>query len=85
MSKTIVNFKTDVKTKEELKKFAAELGLPVSAILNAQVKDMLRKRRVVLTTDLEPTPYLEKILIQAEKDIKTGRNISGPFKTADEL
>ncbi len=85
MSKIIVNFKTDPKTKKELKEFAAELGLPMSAIINAQIKDMLRKRRLVLSTELEPTPYLEKIIKEAEADYAAGRNIYGPFESAQEM
>lgn len=79
MSKNVINFKTDAETKRELKQFAAELGMPMTAIINAQIKQMLRSRTVTLTTDLKPTPYLEKILIQAEEDIKAGRNMTGPM------
>ncbi len=76
MSKTIINIKTDAKTKRELKQFAAELGMPMTAIINAQIKQMLRSRTVTLTTDLKPTPYLEKILLDVEEDLKTGKNIT---------
>ncbi len=81
----IINVKTDPKTKKEVQEFAHSLGLTVSGLINAQLRQMLRDRRVVLTDELEPTPYLEKIIRQVEKDLKTGRNISGPFKTADEM
>lgn len=76
MSKTIINIKTDAKTKRELKQFAAELGMPMTAIINAQIKQMLRSRTVILTTDLKPTPYLEKIIKEAEADYAAGRNIT---------
>lgn len=76
MSKTIINIKTDAKTKRELKQFAAELGMPMTAIINAQIKQMLRSRTVTLTTDLQPTPYLEKIIEEAEADYSAGKNIT---------
>jgi len=85
MPKTILNIKTDPDTKQQLKEFAAELGVPVSAIMNAQIKQMLRDRKIVLSTELEPTPYLEKIMRQVEADLKTGRNISPPFSSAEEM
>jgi hypothetical protein len=36
-----------------------------------------RERRVVLTTHLTPTPYLEKIMKKADADYKAGKNIEG--------
>ncbi len=85
MAKTILNIKTDPQTKQHLQEFAAELGVPVSVIMNAQIKQMLRDRKVILSTELEPTPYLEKILREVEADLKTGHNISGPFASVDEM
>ena len=76
MAKVILNIKTNPETKIQLQEFAAELGVPVSVILNAQIKQMLRTRKVTLTTELEPTPYLEKIMRQVEKDLVSGRNMT---------
>ena len=84
MTKTILNIKTDPETKVQIQEFAAELGVPVSVIMNAQIKQMLRDRKIVLSTELEPTPYLVKIMEQVEKDLKTGRNMSPAFSTAKE-
>lgn len=80
MTKTILNIKTDPQTKQQIQEFAAELGVPVSVIMNAQIKQMLRDRKIVLSTELEPTPYLVKIMEQVEEDLKTGKNMS---KTMD--
>jgi antitoxin component of RelBE/YafQ-DinJ toxin-antitoxin module len=82
MTKTILNIKTDPETKVQIQEFAAELGVPVSVIMNAQIKQMLRDRKIVLSTELEPTPYLVKIMEQVERDLKTGRNMSPAFSTA---
>ncbi|MBI2592488.1 hypothetical protein HYW36_03375 [Candidatus Saccharibacteria bacterium] len=77
MTKTIIlNIRTDPQTKQQIQEFAAELGVPVSVIMNAQIKQMLRDRKVVLSTELEPTPYLEKIMREVEADLKTGKNIT---------
>lgn len=84
MNKTIINIKTDPETKEQIQEFAAELGVPVSVIMNAQIKQMLRDRKIVLSTELEPTPYLVKIMEQVEKDLKAGRNMSPGFSSAKE-
>jgi hemerythrin-like domain-containing protein len=50
--------------------------VPVSVIINAQIKQMLRDRKVVLSTELEPTPYLIKVMEQVEEDLKTGKNMT---------
>jgi antitoxin component of RelBE/YafQ-DinJ toxin-antitoxin module len=76
MNTAILNIKTDPETKERLKGFAAQVGLPVSALLNAQIKEMLRNGRVEFSTTLEPTPYLQKIIKEAEADYAAGKNIT---------
>lgn len=76
MTKTILNIKTDPQTKLQIQEFAAELGVPVSVIMNAQIKQMLRDRKIVLSTELEPTPYLVKIMEQVEKDLIANKNMT---------
>lgn len=86
MSKTItMNIRMDEDTRKKLKDFAGQVGIPATSLVNASIKQMLRTQQVILTTTLEPTPYLEKIIKEAEADYKAGRDISGPFKTADEM
>lgn len=76
MTKTILNIKTDPQTKQQIQEFAAELGVPVSVIMNAQIKQMLRDRKILLSTELEPTPYLEKIMRQVDADLVTDKNMT---------
>lgn len=64
MNNATINIKVDPQTKQEIQRFASELGIPVSAILNAQIKQILRDRTLTLNTGLEPTPYLINILNQ---------------------
>lgn len=76
MSTTLLSIKTDEQTKQELKDFAAELGVTSTALVNMVVKQALRDRRLVLTTELEPTPYLEQIMREAEADYAADHNIT---------
>jgi antitoxin component of RelBE/YafQ-DinJ toxin-antitoxin module len=76
MNNALVTFKTDKETKEELKSFAGELGINSSAFVNMVVKQALREKRVVVSTNLEPTPYLEQIMREADDDYKNVRNIT---------
>ncbi len=76
MSSVLLSIKTDEQTKQELKNFASELGVSSTAFVNMVVKQALRDKRVVLSTDLEPTPYLEQIMREADADYAAGRNIT---------
>lgn len=74
MNKATLNIKTDPQIKKQIQEFASELGVPVSVIMNAQIKQMLRDRKIILSTELEPTAYLTKIMTQVEHDIAEKRN-----------
>ncbi len=67
-------------------KMAKELDLTLSALLAAEVKQMVRNQTVTFSTEnYTPSPYLEQILQEVEEDIKTGENITGPFHSDAEL
>jgi addiction module RelB/DinJ family antitoxin len=85
MNTALLSVRTDKKTKKEIVEFANSLGLSTSAFVTVVLKQAVRERRVVLEKPLEPTPYLEKIMEEVEKDTKAGRNIVGPFDTAEEM
>ena len=85
MNTAIINVKIDPETKAQLKAFASQVGLPVSALLNAQIKQMLRTGKVEFSAALEPTPYLENILREVDNDIKTGKNLSPVFDNVDDM
>lgn len=77
MSKTItMNIRMDEETRLKLKNFAGQVGIPATSLVNASIKQMLRSQRATFSTDLEPTPYLEKIIKEAEADYKAGRNVT---------
>ena len=77
MSKTItMNIRMDEDTRQKLKEFAGQVGIPATSLVNASIKQMLRNQQVTLSTALEPTPYLEKIIREAEADFKAGKNIN---------
>jgi addiction module RelB/DinJ family antitoxin len=76
MSNVLLSIKTDEQTKQDLKAFATELGISSTAVVNMVLKQVLRDRRIVLSTDLKPTPYLEKIMREADDDSKNDRDIT---------
>ena len=85
MSKTLINIKTDTTVKKEAQKIAKELGVPLSTVVNAYLKEFVRELSVRLSLDPQPRPEVAKALREASEDFKKGKNISGPFKTAEEM
>lgn len=84
--KTLLSIKTDPKVKEEAKKLADELGLSLSALVTAQLKQAIREKSVTFSAEsFTPTAYLENILEQTDRDIKAGRNLSPVISNAKEL
>ena len=81
----LLSIKIDKKIKQELQSFAAELGISSTALVNLVVRQTLRDRRIVLDTELEPTPYLEEVMRAADADIKNGKNLSPVFNSVDDM
>lgn len=61
MSKSVINFKVDSDVKEEAQKLARELGLPLSAIVNAQLRELIRTRTLSVSAEPRMTSYLEQL------------------------
>jgi len=45
----------------------------------------MKKKPAKIKTDEKMTPYMEKWIAKVEKDIKAGKNMSGPFHSTEEL
>lgn len=82
---TTLLIKTDKKLKEAAQGISAEMGLGLTTVINALLRNFVRERRLVL--DLEPRVSdvkmneWRKISEQANRGIGT----SGPFSSADDL
>lgn len=74
MSNTALTIRTDPKTKKVIADFAASVGLSTSAFATAILLQAVREQRVLLTPELEPTPYLKGIMQKAAVDRKANRN-----------
>jgi antitoxin component of RelBE/YafQ-DinJ toxin-antitoxin module len=85
MNSTLLSIKTDDQTKQDLKAFAAELGISSTAFVNMVIRQALRDRRVVLSTALEPTSYLENIMRKADADYAADRDITHTSGSAEAL
>lgn len=83
--KTLLNVKTDKEVKEEAQRAAKELGLPLSTIVNAYLKEFIRSRGVRFSLEPELRPEIERLLQRASRDLRKKKNVVGPFATAKEM
>ena len=83
--KTLISIKIDVVVKKRAQKVAADLGLTLSAIVNAMLKQLIRDRAIALSAAPKMTPYLESILAEVEEDLASGKNISKPLRSAKDI
>ncbi len=87
MHKVVVNIKTDFETKEAAQLLANELGLTLSALINAQLKQFIYHRRLVLDA---PYPVIavdaktEKTLDEVYKEVEAGQ-VSKSFDNVDDF
>lgn len=77
--KTIVNLKTDKEVKVSAQKVASKLGLTLSAVINAYLKQFIRNQEVYFSYVPKMTSELEDLIGQAEKDYKSRKNVSPTF------
>lgn len=81
---TVIHIKADKEVKENAQSLAKALGLTLSDVINASLRNFIRTREIVFSDVPQMTPELEKLLDKVEDDIKHNRNLSPVFKTMDE-
>ena len=85
MKTAVINFKVDSEIKRQAQELAQELGVPLSTVVNAQLKQFLRSRSFSVDDSPVMSDELEDILHQIERDRKTGRNFSPTFTSVDDI
>lgn len=85
MNTAVINFKTDAKTKKELQAFAAKIGIPVSAVLNAQIRQTLLDQRLNVSSEPAPRDQVMQEIIDAVADYRAKKNISRKLKSGKEV
>ncbi len=80
----MINIKAEKEVKERAQQIAKELGLPLSSVMNAYLKEFIRDRSVRFSIEPQLRPEVEKDLKQALLDYKSGNNLSPSFSSAKE-
>ncbi len=83
--KTVINIKTDENIKKGAQRLAKELGLSLSDVINASLRNFVRTREVYFSAVPRMTAEFERFLGIVENDIKKGKNLSLSFSSAEEI
>lgn len=83
--KTVINLKTDWEVKKNAQELAKTMGLTLSAIINAYLRQFVRSRELYFTMTPTMSPNLEKLIGVVETDIKTGKHLSREISSPNEL
>ena len=83
--RAVLHIKPDLEAKENAQKLAKKMGLNLSDVINASLRNFIRTREVIFSDAPQMTPQFERYLEGIEEDIKYHRNIVGPFKTPEEM
>lgn len=82
MNTAVVITKTEPEVKQRAQEIARELGLSLSSLVNAYLKQVVRTRRVEFDLGEEPSEYLVKVMKQAKENYKQGHH-SPVFNTGE--
>lgn len=82
--KTQVNLKIDKDVKNNAQKRASEIGLSLSSVVNATLKQFARTGELQLSTTPKISKQLEELVLEARKEYTEGKT-SGPFDDAGNL
>lgn len=78
---TTMLIKTNKELKAKAQKLAKEMGLPLGTLVNNYLKTFITERQAIFTAPM-PNAKTRKIIKEARRDIKMGKNLSGPFENA---
>lgn len=84
MNTAVISTKIDLQTKKKAQEVAKELGIPLSVVIKATLKQFIKTKTLEFSArDERPSPYLIRTIKQAEKDWNEGK-ASPIFKTGEE-
>lgn len=82
--RTVIHIKAEKEVKENAQALARKLGLSLSNVINASLRNFINSREVIFSDVPRMTPELERLLGKVEKDIKEGKNLSPAFDNMDD-
>ena len=83
--KTVMSFKVDKDVRDNARRVAKRIGVPLSMVVNRQLKQFAKDQRIEFGEPLVPNAKTAKLLRKIEADFLAGRNMSPAFRNAKEM
>ncbi|MDQ5912433.1 MAG: hypothetical protein QG568_648 [Patescibacteria group bacterium] len=77
---TMIHIKADPRVKDEVYLIIDEMGLTLSAVVNAFLKQLIRTREVSFSAGNAMTPYMQKVIKDARSDVNRYKFRAMPFE-----
>lgn len=85
VNKITTSVKLDKDIKEKASELANQLGLSLSSVVNATLRQFVAEKGLSLQLDPPFNKKTEKEMLKIMDDIEKGKNLVGPFETVEEL
>jgi antitoxin component of RelBE/YafQ-DinJ toxin-antitoxin module len=82
---TTLTIKTNTTLRQEAKKMAEELGVTLTAVVNAYLRQFVRERKFSVSASGMPTKKYMAILEKISREMDGGKNSSETFSNLDDL
>lgn len=82
--KTVLNIKTDIEVKDQAKRLAGYLGIPLSTVVNSYLKEFINSGSFSVAREPGLKPGVRKELEKQMNDARNGKNISQAFFNAED-
>lgn len=81
---TVLNVKLDPELKRQAQAAAKAMGLPLSTVVAAGLRDFVRNRSITISDPPRLKPEVEAELLRISADAKKGINVSPAFSNLDD-
>jgi antitoxin component of RelBE/YafQ-DinJ toxin-antitoxin module len=85
LDKAIINIKVSKALKRDAQDLADEIGVPLTTVISAGLKEFVRSRSLTVSAFPRLRPEIEQELSEAINDYKKGKNISKIFAKPSEV
>jgi addiction module RelB/DinJ family antitoxin len=83
--KSIINIKTETEVKKNAQKIAKDIGLSLSDVINASLRNFIRTREVYFSAVPKVIPEFERLIGKINKNIKEKKNLSSSFSSSEKI
>ena len=85
LDKTIINIKVSKALKQDAQDLADEIGVPLTTVITASLKEFVRSRSLTVSAFPRLKPEIEHELNEAIADLKSSKNVSKILTKPDDI